>query len=183
MTITGYRVTIAHYPSGRWLESVNFKKRPNREKDIDSLPRLQVPGSYEITVCTVDSSRPPGLDETSREYGYLKHVDGIWHAGQPDPWPRRCFYIDASPHDSHGYVPSIVTENEPGHAPLTGNGTCARPWYWGTTYNEAKAVCEKENWRTFHLTAAEALAIVMSSMRAGNSAPGHKHLPGRQQEV
>jgi hypothetical protein len=172
MTTTGYRVTIVHYPSGRWLESVDFKKRPNREKDIDPLPRLQVPGSYEITVCTVDSSQPPGLDEGRREYGYLKHVDGIWHTGQPDPWPRRCFWIPAEPYDENGWVPSIVVEGKPGHTPLAGNGACARPWYWGTTYNEAKQVCERENKRTFGLSPAEALAIVFSSMNAGTGKRG-----------
>jgi hypothetical protein len=157
---TVYRVHVYHYPSGRWLEQHDFKKRPDRATDIEALPRLQVPGSYEIGV-----NRVAGGEE-SREYSYLKHVDGIWHAGQDDPWPRRCFWIPAEPFDENGWVPSIVIEGEPGHTPLAGNGQCARPWYWGKTYDEARAVCVRENEKTFRLSPGEALTIVMSSIQA-----------------
>lgn len=67
-----YRVEILQYPSGRWLEDADFTSLPDREQ-IDALPRLQVPGSYEIVVCAVDSG-PPAGELTARVHGYLKEV-------------------------------------------------------------------------------------------------------------
>jgi hypothetical protein len=83
------------------------------------------------------------------------------------PSPRRCFYIPIEQFDEEGYIPSLVTEGEPGHAPLTGSGRHARPWHWGRTYAEACQACERENRVTFGITPAEALEIVASSMAAG----------------
>jgi hypothetical protein len=82
--------------------------------------------------------------------------------------PRQCFYIPEGQRDEAGYIPSLVTEGEPGHAPLTGNGACAQPWHWGTTYQEARAICDRENAR-LGLTPAEATDIVLSSMTVGQS--------------
>ena len=81
--------------------------------------------------------------------------------------PRQCFYIPVEQFDENGYIPSLVTEGEPGHAPLTGSGACSAPWYWGKTYEAAKAHAEKVNAEQFGLTAAEAAEIVASSMAAG----------------
>ena len=77
---------------------------------------------------------------------------------------RQCFYIPENQFDENGWIPSLVTENEPGHAPLTGNGACAAPWYWGRTLGEAQATAVRENARTFGLTAEDSLQIVLSSM-------------------
>jgi hypothetical protein len=76
---------------------------------------------------------------------------------------RTCFYIPVDQFDNDGYIPSVVTEGEAGHAPLTGNGPCAQPWHWGATYEEAKATCERENAR-LGITPEEAVEIVASSM-------------------
>lgn len=82
--------------------------------------------------------------------------------------PRQCFYIPIEQFDEHGYIPSLVTEGEPGHAPLTGNGRHATPWYWGRTYEEAVAVCEREN-ANLGLSPEDALEIVTSSMFGASS--------------
>jgi len=80
--------------------------------------------------------------------------------------PRKCFYQPVEQFDAHGYIPSMVTENEGGHTPLAGNGDHASPWYFGKTYDEARARCAEENAK-LGISEADALAIVMSSMRAG----------------
>jgi hypothetical protein len=82
--------------------------------------------------------------------------------------PRTCFYISPDSYvDGKGFVPSVVTENEPGHAPLTGNGDFAQPYYWGDTYDKAKATAEAENTK-LGLTPDDVTTIVLSSMRASN---------------
>jgi hypothetical protein len=78
---------------------------------------------------------------------------------------RQCFYIPADQYDGNGYIPSLVTEGEPGHAPLTGNGPGASPWYWGKSYEQAQAVCTQENAR-LGISAEDAAQIVASSMTA-----------------
>lgn len=80
---------------------------------------------------------------------------------------RNCFYIppDANA-DGRGFIPSIVTENEPGHAPLVGNGELATPWFWGATYEDATAVAAAENAK-LGLSPDDVAAIVLSSMAAG----------------
>jgi hypothetical protein len=89
------------------------------------------------------------------------------------PAPRTCFYIGGR-FDERGYIPSLVTENEPGHDPLKGRGACAEAWHWGATYKEARAHCEAVNAQR-GISPQDALAIVFSSMRAGRAfefAPG-----------
>lgn len=80
------------------------------------------------------------------------------------PESRTCFYI---PNDAYvegkGFIPSLVTENEPGHAPLVGNGEFAEPWYWGQTYKEATAIAAAENAK-LGLTPDDVTAILLSSM-------------------
>lgn len=90
----------------------------------------------------------------------------------PTPGPRQCFYIPVDQFDEQGWIPSLVTEGIAGHAPLKGNGPQAQPWHWGTTYEAAKAEAEVQNAKTFGLTPEEALAIVMSSMRASGAFGG-----------
>jgi hypothetical protein len=79
---------------------------------------------------------------------------------------RTCFYIPTDAYvDGKGFIPSVVTEGEPGHAPLAGNGDLAQPWYWGMTYDEAKAHAEAENAK-LGLTPDDISDIVLSSMTA-----------------
>jgi hypothetical protein len=84
------------------------------------------------------------------------------------PAPRTCFYIEYGQFDERGYIPSLVTENEPGHAPLKGRGACADAWHWGATYEQAKAHCEAVN-RKHGISPRDALDIVFSSMRASGA--------------
>lgn len=76
---------------------------------------------------------------------------------------RKCFYIPIEQFDDNGYIPSVVTEGEPGHAPLTGNGKFASPWYWGKTYEAATEFAAKEN-AFLGLTPEDVLDIIGSSM-------------------
>lgn len=77
--------------------------------------------------------------------------------------PRRCFIVLEDQRDDSGYIPSLVTEDESGHAPLIGNGEFASPWHWGTTLDEAKEVCRTENAK-LGLSDDDVTTIVCSSM-------------------
>lgn len=90
-----------------------------------------------------------------------------------DSKPRQCFYIPPDQHDENGYIPSLVTEGQPGHVPLKGNGPFARPWYWGHTLAEAQATANRENRGTFGLSPDEALEIVLSSVYSRGSNQVH----------
>ena len=96
--------------------------------------------------------------------------------------PRTCFYIPPDQHDENGWIPSVVTEGEPGHAPLTGNGPCARPWYWGKTLAGAQATADRENAR-LGLSRGEALSIVLSSLRAARADDGPEITTVRDAEI
>jgi hypothetical protein len=85
---------------------------------------------------------------------------------------RKCYYIPAEQFDDEGWIPSLVTEGEPGHAPFTGNGPCASPWHWGRTYEDACALAARMNAQDFGLAPAEALKIVISAGIAAQ-APVH----------
>ena len=87
--------------------------------------------------------------------------------------PRQCFYIPAGQCDDQGYIPSLVTEGEAGHAPLTGSGSHAAPWHWGKTYEEAQQVCKEENER-LGISVDDALKIVSSSMSASKKGGSHE---------
>jgi hypothetical protein len=56
-----------------------------------------------------------------------------------DPEPRQCYVVLQTQRDQHGYIPSLVTEGQPGHAPT--------PWHWGDTFEEAETVCAAVNAR------------------------------------
>lgn len=78
--------------------------------------------------------------------------------------PRQCYFIPpGQSHPTKGFVPSLVTEGEAGHQPLTGRGELSEPWFWGSTYEEALTVCAKAN-DDLGLTAADVIAIVESSI-------------------
>ncbi len=81
--------------------------------------------------------------------------------------PRTAFFIPADQFDENGFIPSLVTEGEPGHAPMRGNGPLASPWYWGKTYEDAKRVCDQQN-AEMGLTTDDVAVIIGSSIGAGN---------------
>lgn len=85
--------------------------------------------------------------------------------------PRRCFHIlIGQMHPEHGYVPSLVVENEAGHTPMTGRGELSQPWFWGTDYDRARQICDQVNEEMFGLSHREASDIVASSMAASHRA-------------
>lgn len=82
---------------------------------------------------------------------------------------RQCYVMLLEEHDEgKGYVPSLVTEDEPGYRPMRGDPSKHQtPWYWGKVFSEAQKVCAKVNQETWGVTEDEAAEIVRSSMRAG----------------
>lgn len=76
---------------------------------------------------------------------------------------RQCFFIPEGQRDEYGYIPSLVTENEPGHSPMTGDES-QTPWYWGKTRERAERVCDRINKQRFGITPKTATRIVVSSM-------------------
>lgn len=93
---------------------------------------------------------------------------------------RQCFIVLEGQCDERGYIPSLVTEGERGHAPLVGNGDFASPWYWGETIEKAKQHCRDENAK-LGLTEDDVTTIVCSSMRpedAGIRFPANPDLCG-----
>lgn len=86
---------------------------------------------------------------------------------------RRCFYIpEGQCHPDRGYIPSIVTEGEPGHSPLIGNGEYAEPWYWGDLEQATRIAIEAN--AKLGLTEQDAKEIVASSIGASIKADAQK---------
>ena len=83
--------------------------------------------------------------------------------------PRECFAIIESSKDEHGYIPVLVTENDPGYAPMTGRGECSAPWYWGKTIERAQEVCDRQNKQRYGISRQTAARIIASSMNAQNT--------------
>lgn len=86
---------------------------------------------------------------------------------------RQCFFIDETMNpDGKGFIPALVTENEPGYArmgdPDSDGVTAPLPWRWGSTIEEAKAVVERTNRQDFGIEPDEARKIVVSSLFASN---------------
>ena len=80
---------------------------------------------------------------------------------------RTCIFVSETMLTKDGYIPSVVTEDEPGHAPLTGNGDFARPWYWGHDIVEARRLAREYN-EQLGLSEDDVQAIILSSMRASS---------------
>lgn len=81
---------------------------------------------------------------------------------------RQCFWISGLTAENGGYIPSVVTENKPGHQALTGNGEHARPWIMGATLEEALEVCTQANRDDWNLSPRETSEIENST---GNVRP------------
>lgn len=83
----------------------------------------------------------------------------------PEPRePRKVFFVDETMLTEHGYVPSMVTEGEPGFTPLSGNGEFAQPWYWGHDIDVAQRLADEANLE-LGIDRQLALLIIASSMR------------------
>ena len=82
--------------------------------------------------------------------------------------PRRCYFIPpVICCAEHGFIPSLVTENDPKHEPMIGTAH-REPWYWGRTRERAEEVCARVNLQRFGITQSVADRIVTSSMAAQN---------------
>lgn len=86
--------------------------------------------------------------------------------------PRTCYYIPPDQRDDEGFIPSLVTEDQPGHVPFMGNGSCASPWHWGRTYEAARDLAARMNLEDFGLDQMQVAAIMISSIRASRHAGG-----------
>lgn len=78
--------------------------------------------------------------------------------------PRWCFYVDETMVTPDGVIPSVVTEGEPGHAPMMGQGEHSSPWYWGDL-ETAKQIAADENAKR-GLTPEDCNEILASSIGA-----------------
>jgi len=83
----------------------------------------------------------------------------------PTPTPRWCYAVFETQRAERGYIPSVVTEGEPGHQPLIGRDDLSEPWYWGQTFEDARSVCEKANAER-GISVEDAEHIVASSIAA-----------------
>lgn len=78
---------------------------------------------------------------------------------------RHAFYVDETMYTPNGYVPALVTEDEPGYSPMIGTGEHARPWYWGTDIATARDLVREAN-EKLGLSETDARKIVESSIGA-----------------
>lgn len=85
---------------------------------------------------------------------------------------RQCYWVDndSFDEDKNAYIPSLVTEDEPGHRLFSG-GLDETPYYWGKTLDEARAVCAQVNKDLFGLSEEDTREIIRSSMKAGPVPP------------
>ena len=78
------------------------------------------------------------------------------------PW---CYTVREGDFDENGYWPSMVVTDDPALYPMTGQGECALPWYWGKTLKEAQATALECNLK-MGLTTDKIEVIVDSSISA-----------------
>lgn len=77
---------------------------------------------------------------------------------------RWCWWVNETQDATDGFIPSIVTESEPGHTPMAGNPeTHTAPYIWGATIEEARRTVDRAN-ADLGITPDEARKIVTSSM-------------------
>jgi hypothetical protein len=86
----------------------------------------------------------------------------------PPTGKRQAFYVDETMQTEHGFIPSVVTEDEPGHTPLRGNGPLASPWYWGDDIATARSITAQAN-TALGLTDSDVRDIIASSFRASEA--------------
>ncbi|GLZ00790.1 hypothetical protein [Actinoplanes sp. NBRC 103695] len=86
----------------------------------------------------------------------------------PPTGKRQAFYVDATLQTEHGFIPSVVTEGEPGHTPMLGNGALASPWYWGNDLATARRIAARSN-AALGLTESDVRDVVASSFRASEA--------------
>ena len=79
---------------------------------------------------------------------------------------RFCYYVpETAEQRPGGYIPSCVTEGEPGHRTMKGKPDQA-PWVWGPDLEDARATARMMNKR-MGLTEGDVSIIIASSMGAG----------------
>lgn len=104
---------------------------------------------------------------------HLRADNGGDEPVQKEKPKRYCFYVDESMNTPNGYIPSMVTEDEPGHAPMIGNGELSQPWYWGTDIDTARRIARESNHK-LGLTDDDVEEIMQSSITASIREQGRK---------
>jgi len=77
-----------------------------------------------------------------------------------------CYVIIPEQKTEKGYIPSAVFEGVKGHHPMTGQGECSVPWYWGKDLEVAQQICDEQNER-MGISKDEAQKIISQSMFGG----------------
>jgi hypothetical protein len=99
---------------------------------------------------------------------------------------RFCYTIPADGYvEGHGWRPSVVFEDEPGHFP---NGTWPYngkpgetcPWFWGHDYETAKKIAAETNAR-MGLSAEDAMLIVLSTLPSAHARQARRRAEERMQ--
>jgi len=85
---------------------------------------------------------------------------------------RWCYYVTGMHRDeaggTEGFIPSKVTEGEPGHQLMKGDPEQMQaPWVWGPSLETAQATADSMNQR-MGITKEDSAKIVASSMVASN---------------
>ncbi len=101
-------------------------------------------------------------DDCSIAYADTPSADLVHPQGK-----RRMFYVDDTMYTPNGFVPALVTEDEPGFSPMIGQGELAQPWYWGHDLDEAKRIAAKSNAER-GISEDDAHDILISSIVASN---------------
>ena len=125
--------------------------------------RTEAPPEAAHSVRGITAHHAPALDTpTHRSW---TESDGALMTTIPRAGKRHAFYIDETMWTEHGYIPSIVTEDEPGHTPMRGNGPHASPWYWGHDLATARTIAAEAN-TALGLSDRDVRDIITSSFRA-----------------
>lgn len=140
MHVENYGHTITSEPKGNPIRYTGrYVPTQTRVYEVESV--LVPDFAWECRECGEMS----GLQwDTQEEAGkaLAQHVKE--HEEAPRP-PRTAFYVDESMYTPNGYIPSLVTEGEPGHSPMIGSGELSEPWYWGQDIDTAKRIAAKAN--------------------------------------
>lgn len=77
---------------------------------------------------------------------------------------RQCYVVFENQYDDEGFIPSLVTEGEWGHTPLSGDpARLQAAWHFGKDLDTARRVCANAN-KDLGLTEDDVVTITASSM-------------------
>lgn len=161
----GHTIRSLPKDAGR-LAGLYERYTPKQTRVYETGDVIVAPYAWECTHCQALS----GLQWDTQEAAgtalahHLKEHEIPEEAPKETP-KRYCFFIDESMYTPNGYIPSVVTEDEPGHSPMMGKGELSQPWYWGKDIDTAKRIARESN-EKLGLSDDDVDEIVTSSITA-----------------